>query len=161
VGGHCKDGGRPILTDNIAHPSMGQHRIATMSGSTRDRIRAALARNDERTALKLACMIGDDGLGQYSAAIHRAHEAAWHPRFARALGDDPQAVIADGIVSLRALLGIGDKVQSDALVFASVLYAITSHGTDMDAAARAALADSIVQTLAERGLIGTHVGGAR
>lgn len=66
------------------------------------RIRKAAADGNWPLALKLACRIGDRDLGKHGRAIRRAHEAGWHPDFARQLGRDPEHDIADGIAALKA-----------------------------------------------------------
>ena len=62
------------------------------------KLKTPAARNDWRAALAIAARFQD--LGNESANIKRAHEAAWHPAFARQIGKDPDALIAAGIEAL-------------------------------------------------------------
>ena len=71
-----------------------------------DSLKAAAERNDWRAALAIAARFPD--IGDHAAAIKRAHEAAWHPEFARQLGKDPNALIAAGIAALKQRYKIKD-----------------------------------------------------
>ena len=70
-----------------------------------DQLRDAAAAGDWRTALSIAAKF--DRLGEHEAAIKRAHEALWHPEWARQLGRDPEACVRNGIEALRARYRLG------------------------------------------------------
>ena len=69
-------------------------------------LKAAAARGDWNTALAIAAKF--PRLGEHAPAIMRAHQAAWHPEFARQLGQDPETLIAVGIKALRARYNLSE-----------------------------------------------------
>lgn len=67
-------------------------------------LRDALARGDERAALKIAAAF--PALGEHKHAIQRGWEAAARPEMYRQMGRDADALVAAGVAAVRERYGV-------------------------------------------------------
>lgn len=72
-------------------------------GTKLRRIQDALARGDDREALRVAASM--PRLGEGAKVIRQASGAIDRPDFYREIGHDPDALIADALTALRARFG--------------------------------------------------------
>lgn len=67
-------------------------------------LKAAWARGDRTGAIRIAAKFQD--LGEHKEAITRAWQAIQDPDFYRAIGKDPDALIAAGYAALKERYGL-------------------------------------------------------